>query len=151
MPIISTGGSRSAGFKGRGFHVAGTLTPSFRIQGTQAFLVGEMVGPEEEFLFQAQLFAATPTAPATVIDNFPKATPPTGFYQERVPDIDGYRLVDEKTGQTLFGFKVENSICLVTTVLYDRNGAIIGQNINNDFVLLGGSVRFGQTGRIAEG
>jgi hypothetical protein len=150
MPIISLGGSRSAGFKGRGFYVAGTLTPSFRIQGAQAFLVGEMVGPEEEFLFQGKLFAATGMAPATVIDNFPKAPPPTGFRQERVPDVDGYHLVDEQTRQILFGFRVEDSICHVTTVLYDHNGAIVGQNRNDDFILFGGSVKFGQTGRIAE-
>jgi hypothetical protein len=148
MPIISLGGSKSAGFKGRGFYVAGTFTPSFRIQGKQAFLVGEMVGPDEEFLFQGKLFAATGMAPATVIDNFPKAPPPTGFRQERLPDVEEYRLVDEKTGATLFGFRVEESICHVTTVLYDHNGGIVGQNRDNDFILLAGGVKFGQAGKL---
>lgn len=151
MPIISTGTSRSTGFNGRGFLVANTLTPSFRIAGKVAYLIGEMVGPEEEFIFQAQLFGPPERPLATIIDNFPKAPAPSGWHQRRATQGQGYDLVHDATATVLFGYRVKGSICYVVTQLYDVDGSLIGKNRQDDFIMVSGSMKFGQTARIAEG
>ncbi len=46
---------------------------------TKYFLKGEVVGPEEEFIFNGVLFLPGADLGGTILDNFPKADAPKGW------------------------------------------------------------------------
>jgi hypothetical protein len=147
MPILTLRNNRVVNLLGggRGFNVASNLVPNFEIGelphegtnrlGTTYFLKGEMVGPDEEFLFNGVLFLPDASKSGTIIDNFPKGPTPKGWTMEPLIDAEGYKLRDNKTGAIIFGYQVIENVCHVITNIYDDNGVLIAEATVNDFLI----------------
>ena len=134
----------------RWFRVASNRMQYFEIgvsAGSGHWLEAQQVGPApEEFVFNGRLFMPLTGAMGTVIDNFPKSPAPRGWEQRRCPSFDGFELFDPDTGFVLFGYRVIDNICLVTTNLYDRLGGLIAETVGEDFLIHSGPARLGRHG-----
>jgi hypothetical protein len=134
----------------RWFRVASNLMQYFELgtrSGSDYWLEARQVGPApEEFLFNGRLYLPLSGVMGTVIDNFPKSPPPPGWEQRRCVGFEGYELFDPDTGLVLFGYKVLNDICLVTTALHDRRGRTIAETKGDDFSVHVGPARLGRHG-----
>lgn len=122
----------------RGFKVASNTVDYFEIGAlphTKYFLKGEMVGPDEEFLFNGILFLPDVSKSGMIIDNFPKGPLPKGWTKEPLVDAEGYSLTDDKTGTIIFGYRTIENICYVITNIYDENGIIMAETAGDDFLV----------------
>ncbi len=112
------------------FDIGSTLCPYFEIgsqSGTDIWLEGLLVGPDEEYIFNGRLFIPGIAGTGTVIDNFPKSPAPQGWYIRKHVDEEGYDLVRQSSEEVLFGYKTIGFTCFVTTNLYSQNGILVAK------------------------
>lgn len=133
----------------RYFDLGTTLCPYFEIGdaiGTDIWLEGQLVGPEEEYLFNGRLFVPGIIGSGTIIDNFPKSPAPSGWYIRKHVDEEGYDLINQADEQVLFGYRTVGNTCLVTTNLYTRSGSLIVRVTTLGLEVRGVQLRLGRHG-----
>ena len=126
--MIIMSGNKVYGGKNSHFNIGSNEVEGFELgrhAGDDVWLKGDIVGHKEEFLFNARLYSPNTLNLATIIDNFPKATPPKGWHiRPRVGEI-GFNLVSDSDGEILFGYRVVKNTCIVTVNLYNKIGDIV--------------------------
>lgn len=102
-------------------------------QGADYWLEGQIVG-NDEFLFNGRLFLPEAAVGGTIIDSFPHGPAPRGWVKRPRADDLGYDLVSQD-GIVLFGYRVENHLCVVTVNLYAADGGLVAESLPNEFRL----------------
>jgi hypothetical protein len=99
------------------------LFSDWTAHGDDIWLEGQIIGPENEFVFNGRLFSQLGHV-GTIFDNFPRASMPGGWTRRVSPLHDGYDLVGAN-GETIFAYRVDaNRICHITVDLYTANGSL---------------------------
>jgi hypothetical protein len=140
MPIEMRGSTATGTVQSDlGFRVASNNYNGFQIgdpSHTKYYLIAYIVYAAKEYIFNGRLLLSNRHA-GTIIDNFPKGPVQQGWEKVMRPDQDGYDLREMTTGTIIFGYKIIDNICVVTTNLYDEKGNIIAESRGDDFIIHG--------------
>jgi hypothetical protein len=152
MPSVNAGNWVNVAPGDPAFNIMSNMCDFFELgakTGDDLWLVGEIIGPEREFIFNGRLFLSDGRV-GTVIDSFPRSVP-KGWTRRQALAAEGYDLVDDN-GDVLFGYRVDaNHVCHVTVNLYRADGSLAAHGGQAGLVTHGLSVRIGRGGILIGG
>ena len=133
------------------FHIGSNRLQYFEIGerlSNTLWLEGDSVGTKNtpEFVFNGRLYLPAIKTAATIIDNFPRAPAPDGWTIVKHVHYEGYDLVSEKTGETIFGFRVDSKVCFITTNLYGSQSELWAESSQDALILHRAPARLGTYG-----
>ena len=95
---------------------------------------------EDEFLIAAVLWEPNTGSLLRIVDNFPEGP---AWSRQMLPN--GWRIVDQ-TGKLMLGLEVEGQICHIRGKLTAKDGSIVAEDSNNDFLIHHGPAVIGRSG-----
>jgi hypothetical protein len=95
---------------------------------------------DDDFVINAVLWEPTLTAPLRIVDSFPDGPEWT---RKMLPN--GWHIVN-KTGQLMFGLEVQGSVCHIKGEVRSRDGTLVAQDSNDDYLIYKGPAILGRSG-----
>ena len=131
------------------FVIATNLTNWFEIgteHGDGHWLRAEIVGEDNDFIFNGRLFLPAGGGAGTIIDNFPKGPIPDGWIRVHNVRNEGYELVSKADDTVLFGYEIVDSrYCHVAANIYGVGGQLVARTTKDDLQVHIGPATIGRT------
>ena len=105
---------------------------------THYYLEGKV--ENDEFVINASLLDSQGKPSCHIVNNFPQGP---GCRREMTPN--GYRIVSD-SGELVLAIEVRDSVCLLQGTVYDFNGRIVAQHMDQDFLVFQGPAVLGKSG-----
>ena len=133
------------------FRLASNKMQYFEIgarQSDTAWLEGIVTpaGRRDEFLFNGRIYVPGVEARVVQFESFPKGPAPAGWRIIQHAADGGHDLVSIETGDAIFGYKVDDGVCVITTNIYGSSSELWAETADDDLLIHRGPARLGRHG-----